>query len=442
MKKVLLMMISVGLLAACDVPQPTPYPTYTPYPTSTPYPTYTPYPTPVATDTPTATPIPAPATPTPVPPTPTTAATLAPEAMPIPPLTPGQPVTITYIHMLDAAIGWAIGGETEVGDHVLRTSDGGHTWADITPPELAPTGDDPGKIAIGFFPDADTAWVAYSYLDFFEVPLVPTVWRTRNGGQTWEPSQPLVGDFVEFYAPSNLQFVDTQNGWLLVHVGAGMMHDYVMLFKTTDGGVRWDRVIDPHTDGHLQGCSKTGMAFVDAQTGWVTRDCRGVVEGASIDWTHDGGLTWQSQQLPPPAVYPDLFDPPSRCGVYSPTLFSPHSGALVLECVRYDGAIPSHHSFLYVTADAGQSWRSNPFPGGSLQFITANVGWALGRDIYQTQDGGQPWTHIKTVGWEGRFHLITDQAGWAVARSGDEIALVQTTNGGQTWNQLKPQIVP
>ncbi len=313
MKKIFLTVVSVGLLVTCGMPPPTPYPTYTPYPTSTPYPTYTPYPTLVAAYTPTATPIPAPATPTPVPPTPTTAATPAATAMPIPLLATGQPVTITYIRMFDATTGWAIGGEADVRDHVLRTSDRGHTWRDVTPAEPAPTGDEPRKIAIGFFLDANTAWVTYSYLDSFKVPLAPTVWRTRNGGQTWEPSQPLVGDFVEFYTPSDLQFVDTQNGWLLVHVGAGMFHDYVMLFKTTDGGGRWDRVIDPHSDVDLQGCSKTGMVFVDAQNGWVTRDCQGVVDGASIDWTHDGGLTWQSQQLPPPAVDPDLFDPPSVC---------------------------------------------------------------------------------------------------------------------------------
>lgn len=432
-RKILLMVVSVGFLAACGMPPPTPYATYTPYLTSTPYRTA------VATDTPTATPIAAPATP--VPATPTTVTTLAPTAMPMPRLVAGQPVTITYIRMFDATIGWAIGGVAGIGDHVLRTSDGGNTWRDITPPEPAPTGDEPGKIAIGFFLDANTAWVTYYYLDLFKVPVAPTVWGTRDGGQTWEPSQPLVGDFVELYAPSDLQFVDSQNGWLLVHVGAGMMHDYVMIFKTTDGGVRWDRVIDPYTDADLQGCDKTGMVFVDAQTGWVTRDCHGVVDGAFVDWTHDGGLTWQSQQLLPPAVDPDLFNH-AFCGVYSPALFSPQSGALVVECVRYDGDIQSHHRFVYATADAGQTWRSNPFPGGSLQFITANVGWALGRDIYQTQDGGRTWTQIKTVNWDGQFSFISDRVGWAVARSGDEIALVQTTDGGRTWKQLKPQIVP
>jgi photosystem II stability/assembly factor-like uncharacterized protein len=108
--------------------------------------------------------------------------------MPIPRLAAGQPVTITYVNMLDATTGWAVGGLEGIGDHVLRTGDGGHTWRDVTPPEPASAGDESDKIAIGSFLDADTAWVTYSYLDFFKLPVAPTVWRTGNGGQTWEPA--------------------------------------------------------------------------------------------------------------------------------------------------------------------------------------------------------------------------------------------------------------
>lgn len=99
-------------------------------------------------------------------------------------------------------------------------------------------------------------------------------------------------------------------------------------------------------------------------------------------------------------------------------------------------------SFLYTTLDGGETWTSNPFPGDSLAFIDADLGWGLGRDVYMTEDGGQTWVHVKAVSWDGQFSFIDDQLGWAVARLGDETALVKTVDGGLTWAQLTPQVVP
>jgi hypothetical protein len=57
-----------------------------------------------------------------------------------------------------------------------------------------------------------------------------------------------------------------------------------------------------------------------------------------------------------------------------------------------------------------------------------------------TTDSGQTWTYLKTVNWVGQFSFIDETHGWAVARSGDEIALVNTTDGGRTWDIIEPQI--
>jgi len=68
--------------------------------------------------------------------------------------------------MVDASNGWAIGNAGDTIDHVLRTSDGGNTWQDVTPPEAAPTMDLPEKRAVGFFLNRDTVWVTYSPATF------------------------------------------------------------------------------------------------------------------------------------------------------------------------------------------------------------------------------------------------------------------------------------
>lgn len=75
-----------------------------------------------------------------------------------------------------------------------------------------------------------------------------------------------------------------------------------------------------------------------------------------------------------------------------------------------------------------------------MLFINPDVGWALGKDIYQTADGGQTWTKMSTVQWEGQFSFVSEQLGWAVARSGKEYALVQTEDGGKTWDIIDPVI--
>jgi len=175
----------------------------------------------------------------------------------------------------------------EGSDHVLTTADGGQTWRDVTPPEPAPK---EGNLAAqGYFADAGAAWVIYHSQNEMVIPAAALVWRTQDSGQTWQPSLPLdLQGLNEFYSPSDLVFADSQNGWLLVHVGAGMSHDYVALFRTQDGGQTWARLLDPYGDSGIQSCQKNGLVFPTAQNGWLTGDCGGVMAGAFLFQTADG----------------------------------------------------------------------------------------------------------------------------------------------------------
>jgi photosystem II stability/assembly factor-like uncharacterized protein len=386
-------------------------------------------------------PAPPPATDTPLPaPSPTPAGPL------IAPIQPGQAVTITMIHMLDSTSGWAIGGLGQGSDHVLTTADGGQTWRDVTPPEPEQAGG--SLLALGSFMDAGTAWVTFHNQNEMTIPITAVVWRTQDGGQSWVSGSPLeLQGLNELYWPSDLVFVDSQNGWLLVHVGAGMSHDYVALFRTQDGGQTWARLIDPYGDSGIQGCQKTGLVFTSAQNGWLTGDCVGVIAGAFLFQSADGGQTWQSVALPAPAEAPELFaDSGPACGTQSPVFFSPQVGKLIVRCVAYtqDSTVTSF--YLYATRDGGETWVSAPSPAGTLAFLTEENGWALDRDLFHTTDGGQSWNKVKTVNWDGQFSFVSDTLGWAVARAaadaGTLIALVQTSDGGQTWTEIHPVTAP
>jgi hypothetical protein len=152
---------------------------------------------------------------------------------PIEKLAAGTEILITEIRMQGRNNGWAIGGQGDLGGHVLHTADGGRTWRDVTPPEPEAGAGQSRKIAHGFFLDALHGWVVFSYEAFFELPNPMIIWTTADGGETWTPASPARGlSGAEFFAPSLFYFADENNGWLFASVGAGMSHDYTMGFRT------------------------------------------------------------------------------------------------------------------------------------------------------------------------------------------------------------------
>ncbi len=355
------------------------------------------------------------------------------------PLDPGDSVVIHTIKMITTSTGWALGGVGDQPNLVLRTTDGGYTWKIVRHfPLNTNEAQTRGQIGfVGEFLDAQRAWVAIDSPDY--APGTVWIWRTTNGGQTWSVSDSLfLGKYYDYYYPT-IRFADAQNGWFLAEflgVGAGSHWDH-SLFRTTDGGATWSEV-------PFSRYNTTGMAFANADTGWITEERTGPYAEPILPIvlvTGDGGRNWQTLELPEPPDNPGLFSRYRFCASYSPTLFSPSSGALVVEC--FDTAYSEEkEKYIYTTSNGGQTWQSYPYPGGELQFSSPGVGWALGRDIYKTQDGGQTWTQVKTVFWDGQFSFVNDQTAWAVARTDEEIALVYTTDGGLTWDLITPTIAP
>ena len=398
---------------------------------------------------PTATPTPTNTEPPQIPPTPySLTPTLAVPA--IAHFVPGQKIDILYIHMVDVDRGWGIGGLNKASDHVFLTPDGGQTWRDVTPPQPAP-GAGASFTALGYFLNADTAWVAYGYpAEAGGTPPFILVWKTNDGGGTWSygsiDTSVVTG---EAFSPYYLNFTDTQHGWLMVYLGAGMMHAYVALFMTNDGGTTWTDILDPYTDNDIQSFPKTGMVFMDPQTGWLTRDAQGVDPTPHIFHTTDGGVTWTRLDLPAPEGVPNLFDS-YACGSYSPNAFPALSVIIAMKCLD-NATFKIEKDYTYFTSDGGVTWQTNSLPadytfGEGVYFFSPQSGLALGRKIYQTNDGGKNWTFIQQVNWDGQFSFLNGLSmnlGWAyVFNDQGETALVKTVNGGKTWNMLHPIVGP
>ena len=369
-----------------------------------------------------------------------------------PRLAPGQPANLVRINMLDANLGWAVGHPAnDPSEYLFRTSDGGQTWVDVSPPIPAGT----PWAATASFLDNSYAWVTFA--DPAAPPLTnapAVVWRTADGGQTWTASQPLNLSDAEYSAPSDLLFADTQRGWLLTHVGAGMNHDYVMLFVTSDGGQTWERIADPLSTaptGLPMSCGKTGLGFLTPDLGWVTGDCHGVAPGVYFHATTDAGRSWQPVTLPPPPGAANLFGNDAvGCGTYSLTVQPPQFVSVAVICQDFVNSEVT--AWLYRSLDGGQNWDANPLPGRDLFFFDPNLVWSVAegdvndpkapRKLYRSDDGGVSWAEVTTVTWSPQLDFVSPDLGWAVARAGEEVAFVHTTNGGATWEIIEPSVGP
>lgn len=360
-----------------------------------------------------------------------------------------QPI-INDIRMVSLTDGWAIAADGEQ-EFVLRTSDSGRTWRDVTPPieswspDVISGGDQQAILGEGYFFDEQRAWlstrVIYLSYETHTSAVGRAVLSTRDAGETWSvvsfPDDPGVGygSFVDF--------IDPLHGWFAIYEYIGAGGNHLKLYRTSDGGASWNAVVD---DFFTEGWMSPIMDFANAQVGLMVFPRSYYVDGPYVRWSRDGGITWEdSQDLPVPADSSPASPAESSfdCGTNLPYAFSDVEAVVVVECrTDRDGAY-DYRSFFYSTGDGGQSWRSVPLPSSSRLFLLdRNAGWVLGRDIFRTLDAGRSWTKVKTVAWDGQFSFVDKRHGWAVARSGDEIALVKTDDGGSTWYLLKPQLEP
>lgn len=349
----------------------------------------------------------------------------------------GDAIHMDSIAMTSTTEGWGI-----IGPYVLATADGGQTWREATPPESLAPGQQ--NQAYGAFLDAQTAWIVFSQGG--QILPEALVWQTVDSGRTWTRSSPLAHQVGGVSVWAEFAVLDAQNVWLMVRsvfVGTCTQHAHE-LFHTGDGGLTWTSLDGQISDDY------TGMVFRDALNGLRTLQTTGCGYGAAppaYDVTTDGGANWESRELPPPREAPDLFSQYIDCETYQPDVFSTKFIRMLMGCEDVHNPPTKFTSYLYASYDGGNSWDTQLLPDkvrasqDTLIFFGAYPTLLLGRDMYKNTNGGfGDWSSVKTVNWDGRFSFVDPQTGWAVARSGPELALVKTIDGGSTWNVIKPRI--
>ncbi len=335
-----------------------------------------------------------------------------------------------------ASTTWAwTGNMSGVGAQgIERTTDGGESWTNVTPPGLD---DQRGDHFInGFFAlGADHAWVAYGGVSESDTQTITT---TSDGGHHWS----VVGRQPD-YDNCDLDFVTPSDGWCAV-ITPYMGYETVTLYRTTDDAKRWQIVSKTGTGtnppGSLPLFGDKNIQFTTPNVGWATFAYPGGVP--PIYETTNGGKTWVERHV---AKASGALDDGSSFG--GQPILAGKDGA-----VGYTIGGPAPKSLVYVTTDGGENWRTVTPPGrpqGWLVDTISPLRWRLvnGDRILATDDGGRIW---HTITASSSFQLYyaydsptppvvdfaTSEIGWIVLETPVTTTLWRTTDGGRTWRRV------
>jgi photosystem II stability/assembly factor-like uncharacterized protein len=354
-------------------------------------------------------------------------AELAPQETPLPAMVEAPLIdspSILNIEMLNETDGW---GVTE--EEIVRTNDGGVTWFNVTPANLAGA----GYLVFTDFFDATHAWVQFP--DMNKYPNGGKLYRTTDGGITWEA-------FTTPFSSGSLHFIDPSNGWMMADLGVGAGSMAVSVFQTSDGGKSWQRVYtnDPNLAGAGDtlplGGIKNLILPLNGDTAWVG----GVVYAPGETYlfrTDDAGETWSNIKL---ALPEDIAQ--SELSIQELIFLSPTEGLLALRVSSETSQV-----VVYSTSDGGNTWAQLPvnFDGyGILETPSASeMIFYTADQFYVTKDAGKT---IQQVSPEIKFgdtvidmSFANSQTGWIItADASNEMTLYKTTDGGATWTPLIP----
>ncbi|MBX3037180.1 MAG: hypothetical protein KF758_09740 [Anaerolineales bacterium] len=331
--------------------------------------------------------------------------------------------SIINIEMIDERNGW---GVTE--KEIVRTDDGGVTWYNVTPPSLKET----GYSVFTSFLDENNAWIQIA--DNNNYPFVGFLYRTRDGGLTWQ-------EFETPFSAGDIEFIDENNGWILADLGVGAGSMAVSVFQTNNGGETWERVYtnDPNLEGSGDtlplGGIKVLLVPLDMQTAWIG----GVVYANGTVYlfrTDDGGETWtnvENIELPQGSQN-------SQITVEKIHFVSATQGILVLRVTS-----TNQRTLIFSTNDGGVTWQAfsqNIPEAGLLEIPSANeIVFYSSDQFYITEDAGVTFNIINSETSFGNtvtdISFVNSKNGWLITTSTtNRRTLYRTEDGGQTWNVL------
>ena len=346
--------------------------------------------------------------------------------------------------MVSPTTGWAF---SVANDYVMRTSDGGMHWMDVTPAGYVLSAEPAGAFFLDSVHGAITEAV---YSDPNQTPSgktisVPTsifVLTTSDAGRTWRRSNPISALGLDREPGAiSLQFVDPTHGWMLLDFCCGP--EAYELFRTTDSGIHWSELASM-PELHCGGVHPfRRVAFVTSTTGWMTTPCG----SDPLLVSHNAGASWVPQALPVQGT--SYFVTGGIEVADAPAFVDPLNGTLVLNV----GSVQR----LLVTADGGASWTLSTLPSSiqsNVEFVDSNHGWvrvtpqagSLNVSLYRTENGGRSWVAMQSnlplttaSGTVNSLQFVDLLNGFAIRTGGSSTGeLWRTRDGGQIWTIVGP----
>jgi photosystem II stability/assembly factor-like uncharacterized protein len=332
------------------------------------------------------------------------------------------PTDISSIHMLDFQNGWMV-----TNSYILRTMDGGVSWHDVTPSGASTLGFGTGTS----FLDSNRGWILIA--DPNDPVNAGRLYHTTDGGVHWNEN------FVPF-GGGDIQFLDDDNGWMMLPADVGAGNMAVKFFQTMDGGKNWSQIFsnlptDANSNKSLpHGGIKSGFTPLSLQEAWVSGQSY-VSNDFYLYHSTDGGHTWKQAEDPIPNTGEAMYQ------LQPPVFFDQQTGILPMTI----GSEGSNTLFLR-THDDGATWTMGAAVPGSGRYSVASLNdlfvW-FGNGLSVSHDGGQSWTtitpNVNLSDTLSQFQFVDAQTGWAIASDANgHTSLYKTIDGGQTWTvQIK-----
>ncbi len=326
-----------------------------------------------------------------------------------------SPALLSFF-MIDSQNGWGLTDRA-----ILRTTNGGEKWVNTTPGGSFPA----NSILQGFFLNANEGWVLLPSSDL----MLGTLYRTNNGGNTWQ-------NWAVAFGGAHLFFLNQQIGWALADRGSTIGKQAIDIYQTTDGGENWSLISQvsselPDYPGQLPlAGTKSGILFRETNIGWVT----GSIQSPGQSWlfiTRDGGRTWSQQNLVLPSG-----NQSSTLKISPPYFSNAEQGVLPVRLSQV-----SELTNLYLTNDGGETWTTTlpvavTGPLDCVSYLSCRI-WN-GVTLASTDDGGTSWQQVRTnIDLRQsllQIDFINPTNGFALSVLGPGVSqFYRTTDGGRTW---------
>lgn len=259
------------------------------------------------------------------------------------------------------------------GNLILKTTNGGSNWIDISLPGTAPI------LNSVWFLNDNTGFIAST---------IDSLLYTTNGGANW------IRHFYTGSDPMRLFFINSQTGWVTSN----------KLYKTTNAGVNWFVISNSPAED---------LYFINENTGWKTTYSGG---SSTVHNTTDGGINWS------PILVTSNFN-----AIYAIKFIDQNTG-WVSGYREYIAATTNGGVNWIVQRNIG---NSNGLY--AIEFVNQLTGYAAGDAgvLLSTTNGGANWIQNQLAGINRveEIDFINQSTGWAVGSFGK---IYKTTNGGLT----------